>query len=80
MGNYIMIYGIGFIITLIFLILFGKKIGIDYDPPHPSYYDDYNTNGEAYLAFSLGWFIVIPIFSVVKLFQILVTIIDKIKR
>ena len=38
---YVLIYIVGFMITLTFLRLFGKKIGIDYDPPHEPDFDDW---------------------------------------
>jgi len=62
---YVITYIIGFIITLTFLKLFGKKIGIDYDPPHGSNYDDWDNNAQAYLSFSLTWVVTAPMFIVV---------------
>ena len=66
-----LIYIIGFILTLTFLKLFGKKMEIDYDPPHDEDYDDYKNNAEAYLFFSLSWFVTAPIFLVVVIVQLL---------
>lgn len=66
-----LIYIIGFILTLTFLKLFGKRMEIDYDPPHESDYDDYKNNAEAYLFFSLSWFVTAPIFLVVVIVQLL---------
>jgi hypothetical protein len=77
---YIAIYVVGFLATLVFLIFFGKKIGIDYDPPHPPYYDDYDSNGSAYLAFSLGWFIIVPAMLLINGILLLIKFIDKVKR
>ena len=68
---YIIIYIIGFILTLTFLKLFGKKMEIDYDSPHDDDYDDYKNNTEAYLFFSLSWFVTAPIFLVVVIVQLL---------
>ena len=52
----LIVYGIGFILSLIFLSYFGKKIGWGhYDPPHDDYYDDYDSNADAYFAFSTMW-------------------------
>ena len=47
-----LIYPIGFLITLTFFKYFGKRIGFDYDPPHDEYYDDWNSNSDAYFCFS----------------------------
>ena len=66
-----LIYIIGFILTLTFLKLFGKRMEIDYDPPHEPDYDDYKNNAEAYLFFSLSWFVPAPIFLVVVIVQLL---------
>ena len=54
---YIIGYFIGFVLSLLFLSQFGKKIGWgDYDPPHnDDYYDDYTSNASAYFAFSTMW-------------------------
>ena len=68
---YVLYYIIGFILTLTFLKLFGKKMGIDYDPPHEPDYDDYENNAQAYLFFSLFWFVTAPIFLVVVIVQLL---------
>ena len=68
---FFLFYIIGFILTLTFLKLFGKKMGIDYDPPHEPDYDDYKNNAEAYLFFSLSWFVTAPIFLVVVIAQLL---------
>ena len=68
---FFLFYIIGFILTLTFLKLFGKKLEIDYDPPHDDDYDDYKNNAEAYLFFSLSWFVTAPIFLVVVIVQLL---------
>ena len=62
---FILFYIIGFILTLTFLKMFGEKLELDYDPPHGPDYDDYDDNAQAYLTFSLFWFVVAPIFIVV---------------
>ena len=66
---YILIYIVGFILTLTFLKLFGKKIGIDYDPPHVPDYDDWENNAQAYLGFSLTWIVTAPMFLFVVLIK-----------
>jgi hypothetical protein len=74
---YIVMYVLGFISTLVFLIFFGGKLGINYDPPHPPDYDDYDSNGSAYLAFSLGWFIIVPAMIIIKGGEFLIKTINK---
>ncbi len=56
--KFIGIYLIGFILTMTFLKLFGKKILMDYDDA--GLYDDYHSNAEAYTVFSSVWFMTIP--------------------
>ena len=68
---FFLFYIIGFILKLTFLKLFGKRMEIDYDPPHEPDYDDYKNNAEAYLFFSLSWFVTAPIFLVVVIVQLL---------
>ena len=68
---FILIYIVGFILTLTFLKLFGKKMDIDYDPPHEPDYDDWQNNAQAYLGFSLSWFVTAPMFIVVVIVQLL---------
>lgn len=68
---YILIYVVGFILTLTFLKIFGKKIGIDYDPPHVPDYDDWENNAQAYLAFSITWIVTVPMFTVVVIVKLL---------
>ena len=65
----VIIYIVGFILTLTFLKLFGKKLGINYDPPHVSDYDDWENNAQAYLAFSITWIATVPMFLVVVFFK-----------
>ena len=53
---FIEIYLIGFIMTLIFLSKFGKKLGMDYSQEKTYVdYDDYDSNLQAYTVFSLTW-------------------------
>ena len=66
---YGLIYVVGFILTLTFLKLFGKKMGIDYDPPHSPSYDDWDNNAQAYLFFSLVWIVTVPMFLIVIFFK-----------
>jgi hypothetical protein len=66
-----LIYPIGFLLTLTFYKYFGKRIGFDYDPPHEDYYDDWDSNSDAYLAFSIGWFIVMPMLMIAGIYIVL---------
>ena len=68
---FFLFYVVGFILTLTFLKLFGKKMDIDYDPPHEPDYDDWQNNAQAYLGFSLSWFVTAPMFIVVVIVQLL---------
>ncbi len=68
---FILFYIIGFILTLTFLKLLGKKMGFDYDPPHENDYDDYDNNAQAYLTFSIVLIITVPMFTVVATIQLL---------
>ena len=68
---YVIIYIVGFILTLTFLKLFGKKMDIDYDPPHEPDYDDWQNNTQAYLGFSLAWVVTAPMFIIVVIVKLL---------
>ena len=68
---FFLFYIIGFILTLTFLKLFGKKMEIDYDPPHEPDYDDWENNAQAYLAFSITWIVTVPMFTVVVIVKLL---------
>ena len=77
MGYLIMIiYPIGFLLTLTFFKYFGVKIGFDYDRDinDIDWYDDYKSNEEAFIAFSVAWFIVMPVLLIVGMFKLLVKI------
>jgi hypothetical protein len=53
---FILGYVFGFVVSLMLMHKYKKQLGIDnYDPPHESYYDDWDSNAEAYIWFSLGW-------------------------
>lgn len=67
---YFLIYVVGFILTLTFLKLFGKKMGFDYDS-FDNTYDDWDNNAQAYLFFSLFWFIISPMFLIIMFFKLL---------
>ena len=52
------IYPIGFLLTLTFFKYFGVKIGFDYT--NNTTWDDWNSNEQAFTAFSIFWPIIIP--------------------
>jgi len=56
------IYPIGFLLTLTFFKYFGVKIGFDYtrDANDIDWYDDWDSNEQAFTSFSLLWVIIIP--------------------
>lgn len=70
----VLLYFIGFFLTLTFFKFFGERIGMNYDQPHPEWsdWDDWDNNAQAYIAFSLAWFIVIPVLVIVGLFKLFV--------
>lgn len=60
-------YVIGYLVTIILLILFGKKyLGIDYDDG-PKDYDDWSSNAEAYVAWCVAWPLVWVVCGIVML-------------
>jgi len=67
------IYLIGFFLTLTFFKYFGVKIGFDYDKweSESGWYDDWESNEQAFTAFSLFWFIVIPILLILGIFKMI---------
>lgn len=54
---FILVYAVGFVISLFLMHKYKEQLEIDhYDPPHPDgYYDDWNSNAEAYVGFSAMW-------------------------
>lgn len=69
------IYPIGFLLTLTFFKFFGERIGMggyDGGGPYEGYnYDDWESNDEAFFGFSLAWFMVVPVLLIVGLFKLL---------
>lgn len=52
----ILIYAAGFLLTLTFLSAFGKsKMNIDYDNVEEKWPDDWDSNAEAFVAWSIMW-------------------------
>jgi hypothetical protein len=59
----ILYFLVGFI-SLLLMHMYKNELGINmYDPPHPAYYDDYDSNAQAYIFFSIFW----PFFWLIKL-------------
>jgi hypothetical protein len=73
--TFIGIYLTGYFVTLTFLKFFGKKLGVDFDGGSP-WLDDFQSNAEAYSAFSLFWFLTVPIALVMGSLSLL----DKVSR
>ena len=69
------IYPIGFLLTLTFFKYFGERIGMGgYNDIDERWPDDWKSNEEAFIGFSLAWFMVIPILLIVGMFRLLVKI------
>lgn len=71
MITFCLVYVIGCVTTLGYLILFGKKVHeVDYDSPDLYRWpDDFSSNAQAYIAWSLAWFILVPIVVVCLLYK-----------
>jgi hypothetical protein len=69
----ITIYIIGFFLTLTFFKYFGVKIGFDYDKyaSEGGWYDDWESNEQAFTAFSLFWPVIIPMMLVLGIFKVI---------
>ena len=67
------IYIIGFFITLTFFKYFGVKIGFDYtrNANDIDWYDDWDSNEQAFTAFSLFWPIIIPMLLILGSFKLI---------
>ena len=69
------IYPIGFLLTLTFFKYFGERIGMGgYNDIDERWPDDWKSNEEAFIGFSLAWFMIIPVLLVVGMFRLLVKI------
>ena len=75
-GYIIMIvYPIGFLLTLTFFKYCGVKIGFDYtrNANDIDWYDDWDSNEQAFTAFSLFWPIIIPMLLVMGIWKTIFT-------
>jgi hypothetical protein len=53
---FLAIYIIGYFASLWAMHTYKKQLGVDdYEPPHDEYYDDYESNAEAYVIISFIW-------------------------
>ena len=76
---YLIIYIVGFIVTLLLFKFFGKKIGFDYSGPKTYVnYDDWDSNTSAYTCFSIFWFVTVPIITIFGLWYCLTLLTGKI--
>lgn len=65
------IYPIGFLLTLTFFKFFGVKIGFDYDNEKTyAEYDDWDSNAHAFTTFSLMWPVIVPMLLIIGIFKI----------
>jgi hypothetical protein len=67
------IYPIGLLLTLTFFKYFGVKIGFDYDKyvSEGGWYDDWESNEQAFTAFSIFWPVMIPMLLVLGIFKMI---------
>ena len=81
----ILIYVVGFLLSLFILSAFGEsKMNIDYDNDPGSWPDDWQTNAEAYTTWSIAWPLCLVLLGLVgvwtgltKLTQFLINIFNK---
>lgn len=69
MTNYLIMYPIGFLITLFALHKWKKELDIDNYDNQTDWYGDWTSNAQAYAAWSLAWPIVIAFFICVMLWK-----------
>jgi len=69
----ITIYIIGFLLTLTFFKYFGVKIGFNYDKKENELHgwDDWESNEQAFTAFSIFWPVMIPMLLVMGIFKMI---------
>ena len=53
---FLLIYVIGYFVSILALKKYGSVLEMDhYDPPHDGWDDDYVSNAQAYMSFSIMW-------------------------
>jgi hypothetical protein len=67
------IYPIGFLLTLTFFKYFGVKIGFDYDKyaSEGGWYDDWESNEQAFTVFSIFWPVIISMILIIGIFKMI---------
>ena len=71
-----LLYIVGFVLTLSSFIIFGNYLtGVNFDKSK-KYYDDWNSNANAFVAWSFGWFLFLPIALIIWLYKSLVKLVD----
>ena len=69
---YILLYIVGYVVTLFLFSRYGKKyLGIDYDSDKENIHNDWDTNAQAYAAWSIGWPLVYVVLSVIGIWRTL---------
>jgi hypothetical protein len=78
----IIIYVIGYFVTLILLFKFKKQLGIDsYNEPKTYVnYDDWSSNAQAYVSWSIGWPLVWVVFTIAMICKGLMLIAKAIEK
>lgn len=74
---FFVVYVIGYVVSLIVLIKWGKKMGFDYSGPHDGWYDDYGSNKEAYTAISFASWVFLVVMGIVFAYKGLMKITGK---
>lgn len=76
---YIIVYIVGYFLTLLFFKRFGKKLGFDYSEPKTyANYDDWGSNEKAYTFFAICWPIVMGILAIAGITNLLMKLTNKI--
>lgn len=77
---FLVVYIVGFFVSLWVLHTYKRELGIDhYDPPHDGWYDDYDSNAEAFATFSIIWPIFWVIFFFTEVWDLVILISKKIE-
>jgi hypothetical protein len=70
MLTFFTIYVVGFAVSLLFLTAFGKsKLDINYDDQEDKWPDDWDTNAEAFVAWSIAWPVGFILLSIVGMWM-----------
>ncbi len=78
---FLAIYIIGYFASLWAMHTFKNQLDINhYDPPHDEWYDDYDSNAQAYAAMSFAWPIALIILILVSVWKGLMFISKKLEK